>query len=62
MSQQFSRNDLDDMIARCITEGMNIIDWERNYLDSIQEQLDRVGKLSENQQEVLDRIYTEKVP
>lgn len=63
MSQQFDQDELADMIERCINEGKNLSDWEKNqFLPSIQEQLDRTGHLSEKQQELLDRIYTEKVP
>lgn len=63
MSQQFTREQLEDMIDRCLTEGKQLTLWEQDtFLPSISEQLDRVGKLSEKQQEILDKIYTEKVP
>jgi hypothetical protein len=62
MSQQFNQDELRDMASRCLEEGRNITDWETNFLTSISEQLDRIGSLSEKQQEILDRIYTEKVP
>jgi hypothetical protein len=62
MSQHFTQDELRDIIDRCINEGRNLSDWEKDqFLPSISEQLDRVGHLSEKQQEILDRIYTEKV-
>jgi hypothetical protein len=62
MSQQFTQDEMNDMIDRCLTEGKNLSEWETKFCESVQEQLDRTGHLSEKQQEILDRIYTEKVP
>jgi len=62
MSQQFNQDEMNDMIDRCLTEGKNLSEWETTFCTSAQEQLDRTGHLSEKQQEILDRIYTEKVP
>lgn len=61
MSQQFSQDDLEYMINRCVEEGI-LSDWERNFLESVSDQLDRTGHLSELQQETVDRIYCNKVP
>ena len=43
-------------------EGRGLTDWERNFMFSITEQFDSRGALSERQEEILERIYTEKVP
>ena len=35
-------------------------DWERNFIDSIDKGLERYGKLSQRQEEILERIYADK--
>ena len=37
-----------------------LTDWERNFLESIQSQLNLRGSLSNRQIDVLERIYSEK--
>lgn len=49
------------MIESCLDNPGRLSDWENNFIESISEQLDRVGTISEKQLEVLDRIY-QKVP
>lgn len=34
--------------------------WEMDFIDSVEGQLFRKGTLSQKQQEILERIYTEK--
>lgn len=34
--------------------------WEQQFLESIADQFESRGTLTERQQEILDRIYTEK--
>ena len=51
-----------DWLERCEGEARNLTDWERNFLESVQEQFDRSGHLSEKQIEILERIYCERVP
>ena len=43
-------------------EGRKLTDWEVQFMESITEQFDNSGGLSEKQEEILERIYTEKVP
>lgn len=43
-------------------EGRKLTDWEIQFMESITEQFDSSGSLSEKQEEILERIYTEKVP
>lgn len=43
-------------------EGRKLTDWEVQFMESITEQFDNSGSLSEKQEEILERIYTEKVP
>lgn len=42
-------------------EGKNLTAWELQFMESITDFYDRRGFLSEKQQEILERIYTEKV-
>lgn len=44
------------------TEGRNLTKWEQDFVDSVAEQFKARGSLSSKQIEVLERIYTEKVP
>ena len=47
---------------RCSNEGRNLTQWELQFIDSIYDQLISVGSLSQKQEEILERIYTTKVP
>ena len=53
-------------IARWIeivnTEGRNLTAWERSFMESITDQFEGSGSLSERQTEILERIYAEKTP
>lgn len=35
----------------------NLTDWESNFIDSITQQFDDIGHLSDRQCEILERIY-----
>lgn len=56
------QDEIMDRIDRCLNEGRGLTQWERDvFLPSIEEQLDRVGKLTYKQEDILDRIYRERV-
>ena len=38
----------------------SLTDWETNFVESINNQLDNNKQLTERQAEILERIYTEK--
>ena len=57
-----SREVLEQWIAVVNDEGRKLTDWEVQFMESITEQFDNSGSLSEKQEEILERIYTEKVP
>ena len=60
---QYSQDVLRDWIDRCLNEGRNLSNWEENeFLPNVDDQIDRSGYLSPRQIEILERIYTEKVP
>lgn len=49
-------------IAAVNDEGRKLTDWEVQFMESITEQFDNSGSLNEKQEEILERIYAEKVP
>ncbi len=51
-----------DWIECVNTEGRNLSAWEVNFMESITDQFERAGSLSERQREILERIYAEKTP
>jgi len=53
---------IQDWLDRCLNEGRNLTQWEQDFIVSIADRLNRVGSLSEKQREILERIYTERVP
>jgi len=60
-NMKYSHEIIEDWIIRVIGEGLNLSQWEKGFVDSIQDQFDRSGHLSEKQIDILERIYTEKV-
>lgn len=50
------------MIDTVNDEGRGLTPWERTFMESVTEQMERAGTLSERQQEILERIYAEKTP
>ncbi len=44
------------------TEGKELTKWEEDFIESITEQFAKRGSLSDKQEEILERIYTEKTP
>lgn len=51
-----------DWIERCMDEARGLNAWEVQFLESISEQFDLRGSLSEAQEDKLEQIYVEKVP
>lgn len=55
-----------ETIRRWITmiqeEGQNLNKWEEEFVESIAEQFERKNFLSDRQEEILERIYSEKTP
>jgi len=37
-----------------------LTEWEQKFVESVEEQFDRNGKMSERQEEILERIYKDK--
>lgn len=51
---------LRDWVEQCLEHSHKLSKWELDFVESLSEQLERRGTLSERQQEILERIYTEK--
>lgn len=49
------------MLDSVENEGRGLSPWEKSFTESVRDQFDRRGDLSEKQVEILERIYTEKV-
>lgn len=49
-------------IERVNEEGRGLTKWETTFMIDITDQFDRRGSLSDKQEEILERIYTEKAP
>ena len=58
----YDKKTCQDMIDRCLEEGQGLSQWERNtFLPGVDDYLSRNGYLSEGQQEILERIYKQRV-
>ena len=42
-------------------EGWNLTKWEESFIESVTDQFNKTGTVSERQEEIIERIYTEKV-
>ena len=52
---------LSDWIETIETEASDELnEWESKFVESVSSQLNRYGKLSQRQEEILERIYAEK--
>ena len=43
-------------------EGRGLTEWELDFMDSLTEQMEDSTFISERQEEVLERLYSEKTP
>jgi hypothetical protein len=57
-----NRETLISWIKSVNDEGRKLTDWELHFMETITDHTDNGGNLSEKQEEILERIYTEKVP
>ena len=51
-----------DWIESVNSEGRGLTTWELSFMESITDQFERSGSLSDRQEEILERIYAEKTP
>jgi len=45
-----------------IEEGRGLTKWEEDFVESVNDQMDRMGSCSPKQLEILERIYAAKTP
>lgn len=43
------------------TLGKNLTEWELGFMETVTDRVERLLPISEKQEEILERIYTEKV-
>lgn len=43
-------------------EGRGLSKWELDFMESITEQFEKRNSISDKQEEILERIYSEKTP
>lgn len=61
VADKYSKEVLQEWIEKCHSEALDdMTEWERDFVDSLEAQLQRRGSLSDRQVEILERIYTEK--
>lgn len=53
-------NETDQLITDCENRDDKLLEWEQGFIQSVREQFDRRGSLSEKQHETLEKIW-EKV-
>jgi hypothetical protein len=55
-----------EVVAHWITtindEGRNLSKWEADFMESVTEQFEERGSVSDKQQEIIERIYADKTP
>lgn len=54
------KKQIQEMLDALQTPSKELTKWEENFLESLAEQFETRGTLSDRQFEILDRIYTEK--
>jgi hypothetical protein len=47
-------------LFQVLYHSKDLTDWERKFLVDIDKQFHRTGRLSQKQQEIVERIYAEK--
>jgi len=52
----------EEWLEACEEYAERLTKWEQDFVESLREQWDRRGSLSERQLEILERIYAEKTP
>lgn len=52
-----NKEELSEMIEDCMNRESRLLDWETNFLESIEAQLAEKGELSEKQADKLETIW-----
>jgi hypothetical protein len=57
---EFDVSDIEHMLEQCIDVRSKLSDWEKEFIDNLEEQFESTTNLSEKQLNKLERIYAEK--
>ena len=49
--------EIEELLSQCENFSGHLTDWESQFIESIREQFDSRGDLSDKQVEILERIY-----
>ena len=55
--QKFDRTQLEYMLDHMGDYTERLTEWEKQFIESVSEQLEQRGILSEKQQEIVEKIY-----
>lgn len=53
---------IETMLEKVREEGRGLNDWEKMFVESLTDQWENTGSMSRRQEEILERVYTEKTP
>jgi hypothetical protein len=53
---------IEDWLSKVNDEGVNLTKWEEDFIESLSDQWAMRKNISDKQEEILERIYTNKVP
>jgi hypothetical protein len=51
-----------EVVEACVENMNRLTQWERNFIENISDQWERKRWLSDKQEEILERIYVDKIP
>ena len=57
-----SKEAIKSWIAAVNAEARGLTCWEASFVESLSDQFDRSGSISERQEEILEKIYAERTP
>lgn len=53
---------IQDWLDKIKYEGINLTKWEEDFVDSVAEQFSKYKRISDKQENILERIYAERTP
>jgi hypothetical protein len=57
-----SKTVIESWLSAIEEDSDGLTKWEEGFVDSLRDQFDRTGSISDRQEEILERIYAEKTP
>lgn len=56
----YTLEELKHFVSYTLCHGKGLTDWELKFMKDMEKQLEKYGKTSPKQQEIIERIYAEK--